>query len=96
MAATGNIQAFKDAVIKYPELLDKADGNGWKPIHEAARGGHVKILQFLIEQGVNVNERTNNGQGASPLWWTLQYFQENHPTVQLLRRHGGVALAPRA
>ncbi|KAL7562109.1 hypothetical protein ACA910_019854 [Epithemia clementina (nom. ined.)] len=96
LAASGQLQAFKDAVEKNPALLDKPDTNGWKPIHEAARGGHAKLLQYLIDKGADVNERTNKGQGASPLWWALQYFQENHPAVLLLRRHGAVALPPRA
>ena len=96
LAATGNLVGFQDAVKGDPSSLDKADANGWKPIHEAARGGHTKVLQYLIEKGADVNERTNRGQGATPLWWVLQYFPENHAAVQLLRRHGAIALAPRA
>uniref|UniRef100_A0A7S2YK33 Uncharacterized protein n=2 Tax=Entomoneis paludosa TaxID=265537 RepID=A0A7S2YK33_9STRA len=95
LAAGGSLSRFKEAVDENPELLFQKDSNGWKPIHEAARGGHVKVLQYMIDKGVDVNDRTNDGKGASPLWWTLQYFPDNHPAAELLRRHGAVALPPR-
>lgn len=94
LAATGQLEALKQAAEGNPSLLHQADANGWKPIHEAARGGHVKVLEYLISQGADVNERTNEGLGASPLWWALQYFPDRHPVVLLLRRNGAVALAP--
>ena len=31
--------------------LFKADHNGWRPIHEAARSGRHKVLEYLIEEG---------------------------------------------
>lgn len=89
------LDKFQQAVQENPELLHKSDANGWKPIHEAARGGHTKVLQYMIDKGANVNERTNDGRGATPLWWTMQYFPDNHPAVELLRRHGALPLPPR-
>ena len=82
-------------VEKDPSVVNKADVNGWKPIHEAARGGQTKVLEYLIEKGADVNERTHKGKGASALWWAERNFPENHPAVALLRRHGARALPPR-
>jgi ankyrin repeat protein len=38
-------------------VLFSKDCNGWQPIHEAACGGHEKILDFLVNNGANVNAR---------------------------------------
>lgn len=84
------------------------------------------MIEYLIEKGVDVNERTHQGKsldlymydwflelfarltnhcsislltigkGGSALWWAQRNFSENHPAVKLLKRHGAVALAPRA
>jgi ankyrin repeat protein len=70
------------------------DANGWKPIHEAARGGQTQVLEYLVAQGVNVNERTHQGLGASPLWWAQRNFADNHPAIQFLQKQGAVALPP--
>jgi prolyl 4-hydroxylase len=70
------------------------DSNGWKPIHEAARGGQTKVLEFLVSKGVDVNERTHKGVGASPLWWAQRNFPDSHPAIQFLQKQGAVALPP--
>ena len=32
---------------------------GWNPVHWAASEGHLKIIQFLEEKGINLKETTN-------------------------------------
>lgn len=61
-AANGKLEDLKNIHETDPSALFKADANGWKPIHEAARGGNTQIVEFLIQKGADVNERTNNGQ----------------------------------
>ena len=34
-------------------LLNIKDANGWTPLHEAARGGHLEAVKFLIEHGLD-------------------------------------------
>ena len=46
----------------------------WRPLHEAARAGRAKAIEYLIKEGAQVNERTNNGQGGSPLWYVHAMF----------------------
>lgn len=87
------------AAIKKLQKTDKEallapDRNGWKPIHEASRAGNTKIVEILIKEGADVNERTNGGTGGTPLWWAQQLFEEAHPVVQLLQRNGAVNVAP--
>lgn len=94
-AATGNLEALKLEAQNDPSVLNKADVNGWQPIHEAARAGHTKVLEYLIAKGIDVNERTHNGKGASALWWAERNLAPNHPAVALLKKHGAVAKAPK-
>ena len=34
-------------------LLNIKDANGWTPLHEAARGGHLEAVKFLIDIGLD-------------------------------------------
>ena len=83
------------AILNYiantnPSLLHSQDENGWHPIHEAARAGHTDAVRFLIEQGANVNERTNKGEGMSPLRIAIDFKGNYHSVTKLLRDSGGV------
>jgi prolyl 4-hydroxylase len=69
VAASGDLEELKTVAVEDPESLHASDSNGWKPIHEAARMGRTNIIEYLIEEGADVNERTNEGKGGSPLWW---------------------------
>lgn len=86
----GDLDRLKELASKDPTLLHKEDSNGWRPLHEAARSGSAKVIEYLVEHGADVNERTNEGKGATPLWWAEQFHDENHAAVKLLRRLGGV------
>lgn len=74
--------------------LHTTDHNGWRPIHEGARGGHADIVEYLLEQGANVNERTNNNKGGNPLYWANKNPKKNAKVIAVLEIHGGVSMAP--
>lgn len=95
-AAKGMLNELERILEEDPGALTRADSNGWKPIHEAARSGKHKVIEFLVKQGADVNERTNKGKGATPLWWAEQQLPPGHQAIIVLRRHGGVAIAPAA
>jgi prolyl 4-hydroxylase len=69
VAASGDLEELKNIAAEDPESLQAGDSNGWKPIHEAARSGRTNVIEYLVEEGADVNERTNDGKGGSPLWW---------------------------
>jgi prolyl 4-hydroxylase len=74
-------------------LLHKKDENGWKPIHEAARGGHQDVIELLIKYGADVNERTGRySDGDSVLRLVVQNHGSDHPLAQYLRDLGAVEL----
>lgn len=41
--------------------LSLEDCSGQTPLHAAARGGHVEVLAMLLQRGVNVNARDQDG-----------------------------------
>lgn len=60
-AGRGDITQVKILLEKDPELLNAMDMKktpGYKPIHAAAAGGHVEVLEVLIERGADVNDTT--------------------------------------
>ena len=76
------------------EKLHLPDVNGWKPIHEAARGGQKGVLQMLVEHGADVNEGANFGSGGSPLYLATQSLGEDHPAVDYLISLGADYVTP--
>ena len=50
---------YLTSVIEDPDqrklVLEQTNRNGKRPIHEAAQNGQLECLQFLIDQGVDVN-----------------------------------------
>jgi len=65
-----------------------------RPIHEAARGGHTKVIEYLLENGADVNTRTNGGFGGTPLFLAKHEHGPNHDSVKLLEKHGGIVVEP--
>jgi prolyl 4-hydroxylase len=50
-AADGHLEFLKEMAKKDRSQLFKADHNGWRPLHEAARGGQVEVVEYLIKEG---------------------------------------------
>jgi len=94
-AASGNLEALKTLADVDRANLFKRDQNGWRPLHEAARSGHVDVLEYLLKEGAKVNERTNNGEGGTPLWWAEKKPEKNREAIELLKKYGGLSLQPK-
>jgi len=94
-ASLGELEVLKElARTQGRSELFKADHNGWRPIHEAARGGQADVLEYLLEEGAQVNERTNNNKGGNPLFWAKTDPKKNAKAIAVLEKHGGVAIEP--
>ncbi|KAL7442522.1 hypothetical protein ACHAXH_009802 [Discostella pseudostelligera] len=85
----------------------QGDMNGWQPLHETARSGHVQILKLILEVDnvgvmawrrragklkINVNARTNNDRGFTALRLVEEHHGPDNECAQLLRAVGGVSL----
>ena len=95
-AARGDLRRVKKLVEKNPSLLTQEDNNGWLALHEAARGGQTRVVEYLVSRmdDESINHRTNDGNGASPLWWAKHMLDEDHSTIKALERAGAKDLAP--
>lgn len=61
---------------------------------EAARGGHEEVVKYLFENGANLNERTNEGTGGTPLYWSTTKYGKDHPVTQFLESVGALNIGP--
>jgi Ankyrin repeats (3 copies) len=93
-AALGDLLALKSLAAKDRYLLFKADLNGWRPLHEAARSGYADIIEYLLEEGADVNARTNDGLGGTALYWAEKDPKKNHKAIAILKRYGGLNIPP--
>merc|ERR1719221_153682 len=86
-AHTGNVEILQH-IIDNPQhrtdMIHEHDYNGWLPIHEAARNGHEEIIAVLVRHGVDVDERTNFGDGQSVLNIAYDYHEEDSSIIQFL------------
>ncbi|KAL7467460.1 hypothetical protein ACHAXS_007706 [Conticribra weissflogii] len=93
-AATGDVETLAYYAKADKKMLHKKDGNGWQPIHEAARGGHVDVVEMLILHGANVNERVNFGSGQTVLGLALESHGRDHPMIDYLLGMGAIEVGP--
>jgi len=93
-AGKGDLQRLKEIAHSDPESMHKTDGNGWKPLHEGARGGHTDVVKLLVGYGSDVNDRTNHGRGVTPLWLAKERFGDRHPIVKFLEDLGALSIGP--
>ena len=61
---------------------------------EAVRGGHIKVAQYLLSKGLDINFRTHNGTGGSPLWWAKHIHGKDHAMVKFLEGQRAEDIAP--
>lgn len=87
-AATGDDILVAQYIVARPDLLSASDENGWFAIHEAVRFKRERIIQLLINAGVDINARTGHDhQGWSPLGLSLRMLGEENEVTQLLLRY---------
>ncbi|XP_062566387.1 serine/threonine-protein phosphatase 6 regulatory ankyrin repeat subunit A-like [Saccostrea cucullata] len=58
----GKIELCKYLVDTYPKLLKNKDINGENVLHYAAKGGSVDCVNFLTENGVNIDGISKSGE----------------------------------
>ncbi|KAL3769927.1 hypothetical protein ACHAWO_001875 [Cyclotella atomus] len=88
VASLGKNDLLAYYIAEHPGMVDASDGSGWRPIHEAARGGNLAGVQLLIDSGSDLSARTGRGgSGGTALWWAVQRYGEESDIVRLLRSY---------
>jgi prolyl 4-hydroxylase len=87
-AAEGQVGRLKELVELDPRVVNFSDDNGWQPLHEAVRMGQFEAVKYLVEQGADINARTYDGLGPSPLNIAKYSLGFEHPVYLLLDNLG--------
>ena len=82
-AEDGNIKVVKQHLAAGVDV--NVNRFGITPLHHAARWGHKKMVELLIEKGADVNAKEDDGD--TPL--DLAISRNRTETADLLRKHGG-------
>jgi len=84
-ASIGDMDILEDILEEDESLLLTTDKNGWSPLHEGVRAGHLDIIDFLLEHGADVDEETEGGENAFDL--ALSYHGPDSEVLQILESH---------
>ena len=95
-AREGDVDYILDIIGRKKDMVHTKDANGWAPIHEATRSGHLAIVRTLVEKGgVDVNMLTGLiDEGESALHMAIETHGEDHPLVDYLNSIGALMIGP--
>jgi prolyl 4-hydroxylase len=93
-AAHGDTDSLREIAKENRRALHSKDKNGWQPIHEAVRGGHLDTVRYLVEQKADVNALTHFGKGVSPYYMALKSHGRDHPLTEYLNGLGAKLVGP--
>jgi hypothetical protein len=68
-------------------------------MQEAVRTGNLNNVELLVSSGADVNARStlkSGGFGGSILYWALEFYDDDHDIVQLLKSWGAKKVRPGA
>ena len=92
-AQIGDIKNLEEEIKRKKDVVNAKDENGWTPLHEGARGGHLEVVKLLVENGADVDVKTY-GTGATALWWAKRSLGEDDPVVEFLESIGAMDIGP--
>ena len=91
-AELGDVDRLKVLAKNNKAALKLSDENGWEPIHEAVRAGHLEVVQFLVDSGADINARTGPSKdGMSPLTLALEYLNVGNKVTAYLLSNGAIS-----
>jgi len=98
-AIDGDTQFLRDMFTVDPSAIRASDSNGWQPLHQAIRYGHLDTVKALIDEfGANINRRTYRNkipnEGGTPLYWAKHFRKDDGSIVKFLQDRGAIYLAP--
>eukprot|EP00548_Thalassiothrix_antarctica_P013872 CAMPEP_0194171908 /NCGR_PEP_ID=MMETSP0154-20130528/6470_1 /TAXON_ID=1049557 /ORGANISM="Thalassiothrix antarctica, Strain L6-D1" /LENGTH=474 /DNA_ID=CAMNT_0038884427 /DNA_START=169 /DNA_END=1590 /DNA_ORIENTATION=+ len=92
LAGSGELEKLTDLIERHPNLITKADKNGWTPLHEGVRSGNVEVIRYLLSKGADVNHRT--GVGFSALYLAHLTHGRDHEMSKFIESAGGEYIEP--
>lgn len=77
----GDVPAVKALVEKSPQLVDARDGDGDTPLHYAAHGGNVELINYFIDKGAKLE--IQDARHKTPLHLAAMYDRKDAVAVLL-------------
>jgi len=65
--------------------VNEENAIGYTPLHYAAAGGRIDIVELLIEHGANINATDSSNKGATPLDYA--HWKGQMEVVEVLKTH---------
>ena len=83
LASAGNLKGIKKALNNKKLFLSLDKEQGWSPLHYAANYSKAKIVQVILDAGVNPNIKSNPPEGQKQNDWnlSLEDNEDNKPTI---------------
>ncbi|CAI5673336.1 unnamed protein product [Oreochromis niloticus] len=72
LAEKGDLALLENLVKKSPEVLSEKDECGASPLHHAAAGGHITLIQFISTVTDAQDLNSCDEQGNVPLHWAVE------------------------
>jgi len=85
-SATGGTARVRELLSRIPSLLDAVAADGYTPLGLASFFAHEETARMLVEAGADVNARSRNAMGVSPLHSAVA--SRTSPIVKLLLENG--------
>lgn len=63
-AAEGGSADIVRSMIKHGFKKSRRDKDGWTPLHSATVAGHIEVVGYLLDAGMDINERNAKGESA--------------------------------
>jgi ankyrin repeat protein len=82
----GDVAAVKALIEKSPGLIEASDGDGDTPLHYAAYGGNVELINYLVDKGAKLE--LQDAQRKTPLH--LAAMGNRRDAVSALLKRGAV------
>lgn len=79
-----NIKKTKEICETYPTLIEKVNNDHWGLIHFCAAYGTGEIMEYLLQKGVDIEQKTR--ENWTPL--LLAAMEQKKECVQVLLRSG--------
>jgi ankyrin repeat protein/L-ascorbate metabolism protein UlaG (beta-lactamase superfamily) len=58
----GDLTKTQSLIAKYPALLNSKSEDGRTPLHAAVMGGHKELMQYLIQEGADIDALDKEGR----------------------------------
>lgn len=93
-AQSGNAEQLEWEIKTNKDAVTAKDENGWTPLHEGARAGHMDVVKLLVENGADLNEKTGHGAGGTALYWAKKKLEPENPVIAYLESLGALESGP--